>query len=165
MLLNCGGREDLRVSWTAIQTWRKSTLHIIGRTDGEAEAPILWPPDAKSWFTGKDPDAGIDWGQEEKTEDEIVGWHHWFDGHEFEQSPGDGIPGQGCLVWCVGAVRGVTKRQTGQQSNNNNNHEANVWCTNVCWAMQSNGTQRNFNKQTLVGSALSTTSSLFHSYL
>ena len=113
MLLNCGGREDLRVSWTAIQSWRKSTLHIIGRTDGEAEAPILWPPDAKSWFTGKDPDAGIDWGQEEKTEDEIVGWHHWFDGHEFEQSPGDGIPGQGCLVWCVGAVCGVTKRKTG----------------------------------------------------
>ena len=59
---------------------------FIGRTDAEAEAPILWPPDAKSWLTGKDPDAGKDWRQEEKgtTEDEMVGWHHQLDGHEFE---------------------------------------------------------------------------------
>ena len=59
---------------------------FIGRTDAEAETPILWPPDMKSWLTGKDPDAGKDWGQEEKgtTEDEMVGWHHWLDGHEFE---------------------------------------------------------------------------------
>ena len=59
---------------------------FIGRTDAEAETPILWPPDAKSWLIGKDPDAGRDWGQEEKrtTEDEMAGWHHWLDGHEFE---------------------------------------------------------------------------------
>ena len=59
---------------------------FIGRTDAEAEAPILWPPDAKSWLVRKVSDAGKDWGQEEKrtTEDEIVGWHHWLNGHEFE---------------------------------------------------------------------------------
>ena len=57
---------------------------FIGRTGTEAEAPILWLPDAKSWLTGKDPDAGKDWRQEEKeaTEDEMVGWHHWLHGHE-----------------------------------------------------------------------------------
>ena len=57
---------------------------FIGRTDAEAETPILWPPHAKSWLIGKDPDAGRDWGQEEKgmTEDEMAGWHHWLDGHE-----------------------------------------------------------------------------------
>ena len=59
---------------------------FIGRTDAEAEALILRPPDSKSLLTGKDPDAGRDWGQEEKgmTEDEMVGWHHRLDGHEFE---------------------------------------------------------------------------------
>ena len=59
---------------------------FIGRTDAEAETPILWPLNEKNWLTGKDPDAGKDWGQEEKgtTEDEMVGWHHWLDGHEFE---------------------------------------------------------------------------------
>ena len=58
---------------------------FIGRTDAEAEIPILWPPDVKSWLIWKDPDAGKDWGQEEKgmTEDEVVGWHHWHNGHEF----------------------------------------------------------------------------------
>ena len=65
---------------------------FIVRTDAEVEAPILWPPDVKSWLTGKDPDAGKDWRQEEKgsTEDEMVAWHHWLSGHEFEQAPGDG---------------------------------------------------------------------------
>ena len=58
---------------------------FIGRTDAEAETPILWRPDAKSWLTGKDPDAGKDWGQEEKgtTEDGMAGWHHWLNGHGF----------------------------------------------------------------------------------
>ena len=62
---------------------------MIGRTD--AEAPILWPPEVKSQLTGKDCDAGKDWGQEENkaTEDEMVGWHHQLDGHEFEQTVGD----------------------------------------------------------------------------
>ena len=74
---------------------------FIGRTDVEAEAPIFWPPDVKSWLIGKDPDAGKDWRQEEKgrTEDEMVGWHHWFNGHEFEQALGDGV-GQGSLESC-----------------------------------------------------------------
>ena len=59
---------------------------FIGRNDVEAESPLLWPPQAKSWLTGKDPDAGRDWGQEEKgmTEDEMAGWHHRLDGREFE---------------------------------------------------------------------------------
>ena len=65
---------------------------FIGRTDVEAETPILWPPDAKSWLIWKDPDAGKDWGQEEKgtTEDEMVGWHHWLNGHGFGWTPGVG---------------------------------------------------------------------------
>ena len=64
---------------------------LIGRTDAKTEAPVLWPPDAKSWLLGKDSDPGKDWGQEEKeaTEDEMVGWHHWLNGQEFEQTPGD----------------------------------------------------------------------------
>ena len=59
---------------------------FIRRTDAEADAPMLWPPDAKNWLIRKDPDAGNDWRQEEKgmTEDEMVGWHHWLNGHEFE---------------------------------------------------------------------------------
>ena len=72
---------------------------FIGRTDDEAEAPILWQPDVKNWVIGKDPDAGKDWRQEEKgtTEDEMVGWHHWLDGHKFEQTPEAG-DGQGSLA-------------------------------------------------------------------
>ena len=75
---------------------------FIGRTDAEAEAPKLWPPDMKSWLFGKDPNAGKDWGQEEKiaTEDDMVGWHHWFNGHEVEQTQGDS-EGQGSLVYCI----------------------------------------------------------------
>ena len=59
---------------------------FIGRTDAEAETPVLWLPDTKNWLTGKDPDAGEDWRREEKgmTEDEMFGWHHWLDGHESE---------------------------------------------------------------------------------
>ena len=74
---------------------------FIGRTDAEAEAPILWPPDVKSQLTGKDPDAGKDWRKGEKgmTEDDIVGWYHWLNGHEFEQTLGDG-EGQGSLTSC-----------------------------------------------------------------
>ena len=74
---------------------------FIWRTDAEAEAPILWPPDGKNWLIRKDPDAGTDWRQEEKgmTENEMAGWHHWLDGHEFEQAPGVG-DGQGSLACC-----------------------------------------------------------------
>jgi len=74
---------------------------FIGRTDAEAETLIFWPPHAKSWLTGKNPDAGRDWGQEEKgmTEDEMAGWHHRLDGHESEWTPGVG-DGQGGLACC-----------------------------------------------------------------
>ena len=74
---------------------------FIGRTDIEAETPILWPPDEKSWLIGKDPDAGKDWGKEEKgiTEDEMVGWHHWLDEHGFGWTLGVG-DWQGGLVCC-----------------------------------------------------------------
>ena len=74
---------------------------FIGRTVAEAETPILWPPDVKSWLIGKDPDAGRDWRQEEKgtTEDEMAGWQHWLDRHEFEWTPGVG-DGQGGLACC-----------------------------------------------------------------
>ena len=72
---------------------------FIGRTDVGAETSILWPPDAKNWLIGKDPDVGKDWRQEEKgtTEDEMVGWNHWLDGWEFEQALGV-IDGQGSLA-------------------------------------------------------------------
>ena len=85
---------------------------FIGRTGAEAEAPILWPPDAKNWLFWKDPDAEKDWQQEEKgvTEDEMVGWHHLLYGYEFEQAPGVG-DGQGSLVCCS---PGIAKCQTEQ---------------------------------------------------
>ena len=73
---------------------------FIGRTDAEAKTPILWPSDAKSWLIWKHPDAGKDWGQEKRTtEDEMVGWHHWLNGHGFGWTPGVG-DGQGGLECC-----------------------------------------------------------------
>ena len=106
MLLNCGVGED---SWESLGLQGDPTVHpkgdqswvFIGRTDVEAETPILWPPDAKIWLTGKDPDAGKDWGQEkmETIEDEMVGWHHWLDAHGFGWTRGVG-DGQGGLVSC-----------------------------------------------------------------
>ena len=74
---------------------------FFGRNDAKAETPVLWPPDAKNWLIGKDPDAEKVWKQEEKgmAEDEMVGWHHWLNGHEFEQALGVG-DGQGSLVCC-----------------------------------------------------------------
>ena len=74
---------------------------FIGRTDAEAEALILWPPDSKNWLIRKDPDAGKYWGQEKQgvLEDEMVVWHHWLKGHEFEQAPEDSGR-QGSLVCC-----------------------------------------------------------------
>ena len=105
MLLNCGVGKD---SWESLglqgdpvysegdQPW-----DFFGRDDAEAETLVLWPPHAKSWLTGKDSDAGRDWGQEEKgmTEDEMAGWHHWLDGRESEWIPGVG-DGQGALACC-----------------------------------------------------------------
>ena len=91
MLLNCGVQED---SWESLDHKEIQPVHpkgnqswiFIGRTDAEAETPRLWPPDVKNWLIGKDPDGGKDWRQEEKgaAEDEVVGWHHWVNGHESE---------------------------------------------------------------------------------
>ena len=103
---NCGAGED---SWESLGQQGDKGVNpkgnqpwiFIGKTDAEAKAPILWPPDVKSQLTGKDPDAGKDWRQEEKgmTEDEMVGWHHQLNGHEFEQTLGDSER-QGGLACC-----------------------------------------------------------------
>ena len=95
--------------------------YSLGGTDAEVEAPILWPPDAKSWLIGKDPDAEEDWGQEQKgtTEDEMVGWHHQLNGHEFEQTPGDGEK-QGSRACC--RPWGHKETDTTEQLNNNSQH-------------------------------------------
>ena len=104
--LNCGTGENfwesLRLKGDKPVKPKGNQLWIfIGKTNAEAEALILWPPDVKNWLTGKDPDAGEDWRHEEKepTEDEMVGWHHQLDGHEFEQASevGDGQGSQGML--------------------------------------------------------------------
>ena len=93
-LLNFKGIQSLNPKGN--QPWL-----FIGRTDAEAETWKLWPPDMKSQFIRKDPDAGKDWGKEEKgtAEVEMVGWYHWLSGCEFKQAPGDG-EGQGSLVCC-----------------------------------------------------------------
>ena len=107
MLLDCGIGED---SWESLGLQGDPTSHskgdqswiFIGRTDTETETLILWPPHAKSWLIGKDPDAGRVWGQEEKgtTEDEMAGWHHQLDGREFEWTLGDGDGQGGCNSCC-----------------------------------------------------------------
>ena len=92
--LDC--KEIKPVNHKGNQSWT-----FVGRTDAEAEAPVLWPPDVKNWLIRKDPDAGKDWRQEDKgtVEDEMVGWHHGLSGYEFEQTPGVG-DGQGSLACC-----------------------------------------------------------------
>ena len=91
--LNC--KEIQPVHPKGNQSWM-----FTGRTDAEAETPILWPPDVKNWFIGKDSDARQDWSQEKgTTEDEMIGQHHWLNGHEFEQASGVG-DGQGGLACC-----------------------------------------------------------------
>jgi len=92
---------------------------FIGRTDAEAEIPRFWPPDVKNWLIEKGPDAGEDCRQEEKgmTEDEMVEWHHWLNGLEFEQTLGDG-EGQGSLVCC--SPWGYKESDTTEWLNNNN---------------------------------------------
>ena len=102
-LLDC--KEIKLVNLKGKQSWI-----FIGETDAEAEDPIIWPPDAKSWLTGKDLDVGKYWSQEEKgtTEDEMVGWHHWLNGHEFVQAPEIVKDRE---AWCA-AVHGITKSWT-----------------------------------------------------
>ena len=134
MLLNCGVGETLEspldceeiqpVHPKGNQSWM-----FIGRTDAEAETPILWPPDSKNWLIWKDPDAGKDWRWEEKgmTEDEMVRWHHWCNGHEFEYTPGVGV-GLHQESWHA-AVHGVTKCQTQL----NDWTELNLWWERQCY--------------------------------
>ena len=89
------------LSKTSLNLW-KFKVHVLLKLGLEnfTEAPILWPPDVKSWLTGKDPVTRKDWGQEKRvTEDEMAGWHHWLDGQKFEWTPGVG-DGQGGLVCC-----------------------------------------------------------------
>ena len=89
MLSNCSAGEDF---WESLEQQGDLTIPWIftERTDAEAEAPVFWPPNAKSRLVGKDPDAGKDWGQEKgATEDEMIGWYHQLNGHEFEQTLGD----------------------------------------------------------------------------
>ena len=112
--------------------WVWSALwNFTGRTDAEAEAPILWPPEEKNWLNEKDPDAGKDWGQEEKreTEDEMVGWHPWINGHEFEPIPRDG-EGQGSLAYC--SPWGQKESGMTQQLNNNKNEIASFLSQVLC---------------------------------
>jgi len=94
LYMNC--KEIQPVHSEGDQPW-----DFFGRNDAKAETPVLWPLHMKSWLIGKDSDAGRDWGQEEKgtTEDEMVGWHHWLNGHESEWTPGVG-DGQGGLACC-----------------------------------------------------------------
>ena len=106
MLLNCGVGEDSESPLDCkeiqpVHPKRNESWILIGRTNAEAEAPILWPPDAKSRLIRKDPDAGNDWRQEEKgtAEDKMDEWHHQLDGHKDEQALGDG-EGQGSLACC-----------------------------------------------------------------
>ena len=136
MLLNSGVGED---SWESLDCKEIKSVNskgnqswlFIGRTDTEAEAPILWLPDAKSWLTGKDPDAGKDWGQEEKgeTKDKMVEWHHRLDGHEFEPTPGDS-EGQGSLVCC--SPWGHKQSNTTEQLTNKCCFVALQCCTGFC---------------------------------
>ena len=150
MLLNYGAGED---SWAWTKAWTSWTVRqfkpvspkgnqpwiVIGRTDAEVEAPILWPPDGKNWPVGKDPDAGKDWRRKETgmTEAEMVGWHHRFNGHEFEHIPRDS-EGQGSLAWCSswGQQRVRHDWVTEQQNQGKQVVEClgtgNVWQTEYC---------------------------------
>ena len=117
MLLNCRVGKD---SWESLGLQEIQLVHpkgnqswvFIGRTDVEAETPILWPPDVKTWFIGKDPDAGKAWGQEEKgmTEDEMARWHHRLNGHGFGWTPGVGgseVKASACNVVDLGSIPGL----------------------------------------------------------
>ena len=124
MISNCGAGED---SWEFLGLQEYNSVKpkgnqpwiFIGRTDAEAEAPVHWPPDEKSWFIGKNPDAGKDWRQQEKgaAEDEMVGWHHQLNGHTFEQTSGDN-EGQGRVLQSMGLqkVRHSFKTEQQQQA-------------------------------------------------
>ena len=122
MLLNYGIGEASwnQVPWTARRSKQSILKEIgniqpwifIGRTEAKAEAPILWPPDVKNWLIRKDPNAGKDWRQEEKrtTKDKMVGWHHWLNGHEFEQ---DGASGKWWRTGKPGVLQSIGSQRVG----------------------------------------------------
>ena len=108
---------------------------FIGRTDAEVEAPILWPPDAKGWIIGKCINAGKDWGQEEKGRagDQMVGWHHWPNGHKFEETPEES-EGQGSLACCSSwdhKELGTQMKDKRNWNNHNFDHKYTCWQTDV----------------------------------
>ena len=109
-------RRLLWVLWTARRSNQSILKVFIGRNDAKAETPVLWLPHAKCWLIGKDPDAGRDWGQEEKgmTEDEMAGWRNLLDTHEFEWTPGvvDGQRGLACCDSWGRTIHGVAKSRT-----------------------------------------------------
>ena len=137
-------RRLLKVWWTARRSnqsiLRNKPWLLTGRTDAETEALILWPPDVKSWLIGKDTDAAKDtdagkyWGPEKKraTEDETVGWHHWLNGHELEQTLEDG-EGQVSLAWVVMSwvVMSRTRLCNWTATNNSNNPHPSLAAPNV----------------------------------
>ena len=109
---------------------------FIGRTDAEAKASVLWPPEVKSWIIGKDPDSGKDQGQKRETEDEMVGWYHQLNGHEFEETLGDS-EGQGGLACC--SPWGQKEMDTTEWLNNNTDvgqgggEERVSWAERAAW--------------------------------
>ena len=106
---------------------RNQSWIFFGRTDAEAETPILWPPDGKNWLIWKDPDAGKDWRQKGTTEDEMVGWHHWLNGHEFELSSGS---------WWWTGKPGVLQSMESESDTTeqlNSYLYAQMTCPRVCW--------------------------------
>ena len=121
--LDC--KETKSVNPKGNQSWIST-----GRTDAEVEALIFWPSDEKSWLIGKDPDSGENWRQEKgMTEDEMIGWHHRLNEHEFEQAPGDG-EGQGSLVCC--SPWGLKESEMTKRLNNNN-FSFFFYCTILYW--------------------------------
>ena len=119
-LTNLIVKESKPVNLKGSQPWI-----LMGRNDGEAEALVLWPLDVKSWLMGKDIDAGKGWGQEKRvSEDEMVGWHHWFNTRELGQTPGDS-EGQGSLACC--SPWGCKEWDETWQLNSNS--------SKICWVM------------------------------
>ena len=142
-------RRLLRIPW--MSRWSNQSIlkegnqpwMFNGKTVAEAETPIIWPTDVKNWLIRKDPDAGKHRRQEEKgmTGDEMVGWHHWLNGHEFEQAQGNG-EGQGSLACCIPWGHKESDRTEQLNKNNNNQVEAVHWIQkyvfwrNLVWTSQ-----------------------------
>ena len=140
MLLNCGVGED---SWESLGLQGDQSWILIGKTNAEAETAIVWPPNAKNWLTGKDPDAGKDWRQEEKgtTEDEMAGWHHWLNGYEFWVNSGSWW-----WTWRPGMLRFMESQRVGHDWASELN-----WTELWCWKrlLRVPWTKRRYNQSIL----------------